>query len=580
MLITLAQKRWAPFAVAWLVALPSLGAGFVLDDWLQRALLRGDFRQGSSVLALFTFADGDPSHTLPEIRNGPFPWFTLPEVRLSFFRPLASLLTYFDFHVFGDHAWLAHLHSILWYLALVGVVTALYRRVLGPLASLAALAFALDDAHTFPVDWLANRNAIIATTFAWLGLWAHLRWREDGWAHGRWLSVLGFVTGLSSGEVTIAASAYLVSYELIARSADSRRTRALALLPTFVALLGFVVLYRAMHAGAYGSATYIDPLSEPLAYLQAAPARFFGMVGAWSFGLLQEVWLFLPPARPVLIASGALTVLLAPLGWRWVIRAVSPAAPPRTILWLTVGSVGAILPGLATFPSSRLLTAPSFGLCALVAVLANVAWQSRSKWASKAVLAYSTLNFVVHPLIFWSVTPYALCALGTLVTEGTAIKPNPPLTGKVVVLSAGDFLPTFYAGPLLAETHRPFPEAWLVLSLAPYAHRVTMTSEDTFELEVLEGAMLGTVFEQIVRSASHPLRAGSRVELQDLDIVVLADDDGRPSKLRVHLHLPQRAFQWVRWDGWQFQPAVLPEVGQTLELPKVPSSVEALFTRP
>jgi len=570
-LATLARRRWAPFALAIIVALPSLPAGFMIDDWFQRMVLRGEHPRGGP-LDLFTFADGDPAHMEPFIRNGPFPWFTLPSVKLRFFRPLSSLLVAADFHLFGDQAWLAHLHSIAWYLALIAVVGALYRRLLGNVAWLALLIFALDDSHAMPVDWLANRNALVASTFAWAGLWAHLRWREDGWAPGRVLSVLGFGVGLFAGEVTIAASAYLLAYELVGRR-DAPRLRVLAMVPTLLALVGFVALYRSMNAGAYGSATYVDPSNDPDTFLIGAPTRFLALFGGWWFGPLQEVWMFAPPLRKVLIATGALSLLAAPFVWRW-----STCDPQQRdpLSWLALGSIGALLPGLATFPSARLLTAPSLGLCALVAVMAHAAWSHRARFVGKAALAYLILNFAIQPLITWVTMPLGLRAMAELTREGTVDKPQPPLTGRVVILSAGDFMPCFYGVPVLAEAHRPMPKSWLPLSLAPHAHRVTRTASDRFELEVVGGAMLTTVFEQNVRNDAHPLPAGSRVDLEDLDIEVLADDEGKPTRLGVHLKRGEAEFQWVVWDGWQFQPSGLPAVGQTLELPRAPLAIEVL----
>ena len=208
--------------------------------------------------------------------------------------------------------------------------------------------------------------------------------------------------------------------------------------------------------------------------------------------------------------------------------------------------------------------------------MAHTAWARRSTGPGKAALVYLVLNFTLQPLITWVAMPLGLKAMSQLTKEGTVDKPQPPLTGRVIILSAGDFMPSFFGVPLLAEEHRPLPKSWVTLSLAPYAHRVTRTAADRFELEVLGGAMLTTVFEQNVRNDAHSLPTGSHVELDDLGIDVLADDEGKPTRLGIHLKRSEADFQWVVWDGWQFRPSALPPVGQTLELARAPLGIEAV----
>ncbi len=79
-----------------------------------------------------------------------------------------------------------HLHSLLWLGALVVAAALLYRRILGPtwVAGLAALLYAVDDAHAAPAAYIANRNALIATCFGVLCLLCFARSRQEGWRPG------------------------------------------------------------------------------------------------------------------------------------------------------------------------------------------------------------------------------------------------------------------------------------------------------------------------------------------------------------------------------------------------------------
>ena len=47
------------------------------------------------------------------------PWWTSPEYKLRFLRPLASLTLHLDFTLFGSHPLGAHLHSLFWSIVLL-----------------------------------------------------------------------------------------------------------------------------------------------------------------------------------------------------------------------------------------------------------------------------------------------------------------------------------------------------------------------------------------------------------------------------------------------------------------------------
>ena len=77
------------------------------------------------------------------------------------------------------------------------IAAVLYRRLFGRegrgalwAAGLAALLYALDDAHSLSTAYLANRNALLATFFGLLSLYCHVRWRDDGRAAPRRARVL------------------------------------------------------------------------------------------------------------------------------------------------------------------------------------------------------------------------------------------------------------------------------------------------------------------------------------------------------------------------------------------------------
>src|SRR5690606_24169357 len=98
-----------------------------------------------------------------------------------FFRPLSELSHWLDYQLFPDSAVLMHAHSILWYMLLILVSWQLMKRLF-PAAWMAGLALALhalDGSNGGAVGWIADRNALITTTFGLLTLLLHLQGRWD-----------------------------------------------------------------------------------------------------------------------------------------------------------------------------------------------------------------------------------------------------------------------------------------------------------------------------------------------------------------------------------------------------------------
>ena len=84
----------------------------------------------------------------------------------------------------------------------------------GILLLMAALLWAIDDAHGTPVGFLANRSTILATLFGVLTLLAHDRLRRDGWRMGIVIGPLLLVLSLLSKEAGIATVGYLAAYSI------------------------------------------------------------------------------------------------------------------------------------------------------------------------------------------------------------------------------------------------------------------------------------------------------------------------------------------------------------------------------
>jgi len=167
----------AVMGIAAVLALPTCVTGFFLDDYAHLKAIDGR-NPVAGPWNLYVFAPGASAEQARLIEDGPFPWFTDPDLRVEFFRSLASLTMRLDRLLFGNAAWAYHLHCVPWYLPLLWVVGGILRRALpGTTGALAFLLFAVDEAHWFPVAWWSHRQAFVAAVFGFAALSAHLRWR-------------------------------------------------------------------------------------------------------------------------------------------------------------------------------------------------------------------------------------------------------------------------------------------------------------------------------------------------------------------------------------------------------------------
>src|SRR5262249_9176634 len=126
--------------------------------------------------------------------------------------------------------------------------------------------------------------------------------------------------------------------------------------------------YRALGYGARGHEQYLDPLAEPGRFLVGAATRLPTLLADQLAGLPADLWAMLPALRPAYLVLGALSLGVIALLLRFVWRRVDPREAVE-LRWLALGAAGALLPGIAGLPGSRLLLVPGLGGAAVVATL-------------------------------------------------------------------------------------------------------------------------------------------------------------------------------------------------------------------
>jgi hypothetical protein len=580
-----------------LLCAPSLRLGLQADDhYLRMALSDPPLAPewSRSPVSLFSFFDSAATvrHAL---ETGVVPWWTNPGLRLAFFRPLAGLTHWVDFRLWPHHPWLMHVHSLLWFGGTIAIATILYRRLMGPgwVAGLAALVFALDDAHASPAAWLANRNAVLGTLFGLAALGCHDRWRRLGWRAGLFLAPAALLVALLGGEIALATGAYLFAYALFL-DRGTWRDRLLSLFPCGLAGGAWALAYRALGFGARGSAVYIDPAADPWRFAQAAFERGpLLLMGQWSLasqvhGALSEnaghgLWLF-ACGLAVLLAF-----MLAPLVRK------EPLAR-----FFALGMLLSLVPSCSTFPHDRLLFLAGFGGSGLVALFLGGLGQS-ADWlprgsAGRAVTRMTGALLVAFHLVLAPLgllrAPVDLKAFGDLLERAAESLPREPAirTQQVLIVYTPSAFVSIYGLPIRGLAGLPVPARLLVLGSSVHGVTIERPAKSALLIRPEGGFLIPHGRALPGRELAQPavdfryvlslldglyresavMRLGERIDLSDVTVEVTAlTDDGRPAEARFSFDrsLDDPSLRWLRWEGGVYVPFVLPAEGGTVALP-------------
>ncbi len=599
----LAHRRlgWLAAALAVLLSLPALRTGLFADDYFHKAVLTGSrtlVEFAPSPVDMFAFFDADPGRTHRLMDAGFVPWWVYPGMKAAFWRPLTVLTHWLDYRLWPHHPWLMHAQNIAWYGALVAAVAWLYRRFVATpwIAGLAALLYAIDDAHAMPVAFLANRNALISAFFGILALAAHDNWRRGarnepgaqatGAGAPRWrLGLVGpglLLLSLLAKEEGIATCAYLAGYALFLERGPLAR-RAFTLAPYVVVVIAWRVVWSYLGYGVAEVGFYVDPLHEPGRYLQAvvqrAPYLFLGQWAAPPAELyIMENFVGTTLVRALWWAGIALVVLLGFALWPLLRR-------DATARFWAAGTLLALLPACATFPADRMLLFSGVGAMALVAQLVGTAWGTgAAQAAGRAWRVPARALGIVFILLHLIVAPLALLLrvgypAGPKSLQQFAMRAPLDATVEqqdVVLLNPPSLLHTAYFPWEREAAGLPIPRRVRYLGSGMAAMTVHRADARTLVIRI-DGGYIGWSIERLFRDERHPMAVGERVVLTGMTAEVTAlTADGRPAEaaFRFDVPLEDAALRWLWWHDGQFRPFTLPAVGETIELPRArPGSV-------
>lgn len=318
--------------VAVLLTFLSVQKGFIADDYFQRVILLYKGSRSLSYAMHNNFTVLTPNLTKSLIYNGILPWWTSPNLTLSFFRPISALTNWIDYQLWENLPQLMHAQTIFWYALLCVFVAVFYRKLIrsAPIAGLAAFFFTVDVNHLTPVIWLADRDRLIVVLFGVIALLFHNLSRiKKSYLFG-FLAMLFFLLTLLVAELGIIIMSYLISYVIFFESSRFR-SRLQTLLPYLIVIFGWLIVYRSQGYGVSATNLYIDPTKDFIRFILQAlirtpvllveqlfnpsmllPSYTWGFFGGSFYNILSPVARFLYLILCVIICS-VIVFLYAPI---------------------------------------------------------------------------------------------------------------------------------------------------------------------------------------------------------------------------------------------------------------------------
>lgn len=500
------MKKILLFPITWgivaalLVTVPQLHhSQFRDDDYVQLAVLAGKVTYPwMGPFNLYGFVSGNPDFVSEHINKGPSVWSMNPETKVNFFRPLSSALMAINYKISGLNPLGFTIHSLLWYLAAIGFLGIILPRIFPrprgdtyhPAVYIILIMFAVSSSHFPTVFWNASRWILVSVTFGLAGLAAHLKWREESWRPGRFLSLLAFTAALLAGEASLAVLAFLAAYELFGRS-DPFKKRLTALFPGAFIAVGYLAVYKALGRGTAGIDAYLDPFNDTAAFLTALPSKVFAMLGELFLGTESSLWYF-PQLRTEVVIFGAAAVVLVGL-LLFPLWKQSYPCRRRRILWMITGMLGSLIPLSGRAPNPHVLIIPFIGGSVLVGFILFYWWRRIRRRINLlnvlALLACAALVYVqlIRPPFYWfGASEEWLVAHERLVEfhQQPVLKELQPYH-KAIFLNFSNWSFEFHGYYYRKLVGLPMPDAWWRLTTSAGPLRYHRTADNKLEMEVL-----------------------------------------------------------------------------------------------
>jgi hypothetical protein len=566
--------RWGLLALAaalaaglWLYA-PTLDAGLHTDDYLHLAELEGlEPLPDVGPFGLFTFAQGRTDRMGP-VQGDYLPWWTDPELKIEFMRPVPCLLWHLDWRLWGSDARGWHLSTLILWGVLLALVVRLYHELArdegeGMLAVvLAGLLFALDRAHLDAISWIAGRYALVGAVFAVLGIRAWHRWRRNRGGIGAVL--LWTALALLSGENNVVLPAWYLAHE-VCLGRSPWRDRLRALVPVTLLVAAYLLARSALGYGAARSGFYVDPFERPLDFLALAlhrlPQASRDLLGSTDWLRIHH------PGTEGWVALGVGALIL-------IYLLTSPLAR-----FYALGASVSLVPLAAATPSQRILLVPSIASAWLIGGIAARALgalrrgpSNRVAWlaALPAALALLWLHGWVEPVTArWLARAHAGRNAAELATALDAeLPPAGEDDARVLVIGSRDPMQAWLLPVMRLQQGRGWPGGVWPITFMNGAHLLERTGPRSLSISAAGTPGLLDSFMTILFRERWPTTEGERFELGALQVEIQSITDGRVRRIGLTLDrdLDDPGVWIVAWDGSAWRRVRPPGPGEKLRI--------------
>ncbi len=582
-----------------LVMSPALKLGLVADDLPQRMVALPPDRvppriydtgipldSGSFSTVLRDYFLGnyrDPQAGVLARNYGLLPWWTLDSLRLGLWRPVTAFTHWLDYQLYPDSPALMHAQNIAWFVAVVFLVTVIYRKLMGPgwAAGLAGLLFLLDGNTFLPVAFVANRGFILSLCLGLACLYQHHQWRAEQRRSGLIWSGVFLALAVFANEGGASTLAFLFAYALVLEPGPVRR-RALTVLPALLVIVLWRIVYTLYGSGVFHVGGYIDPSKEPLLFAREVLPRAVVLLSGQLTHLAPDLMLAVKPSLQPLATALCAVPLVAALAVfaPWLRR------DKTAMFWLAVMLLAAI-PAATVVPLGKNLGYVAVGAYGLIAsFLAGLfnqpAWLPAS--LSYRILAWTTAALLVlahgpgavagRLLVTVGLGP-ALQALDRVLDIG-----NPPgeEAMDVIVINSPSMLALAYVPFAKAYAHQPLPRTLRTLAPGCTSFEIERTDEKTLVIQ----AKAPNIFACDDVGPVHPLYAvrfsnvflgelefkqGERLDRGDLVVEILELDAAKlPCRVafRFNASLDSPRFHWLQFNcqTLSYEPFPVPPIGQ------------------
>ena len=562
----------------------SLGWGFFYDDFVHQYVLR--HREADSTLRPWSLYDfgarpgpGHPAHT-----RGFAPWWTSPDFRIRFFRPVTSATIYLDYLLYDDWAPGYHLTSLVLFGVFLGLSFKLYRDLGVPsTAALWALALlAFEDNNTLPVGWTANRNTLLAGLFTVATLLAVHHYRRTSKWRYLFTAVVSFGLALGSKEsgliVVILIGLYLLLLDARRGNTPSgaahHRLLRSGTLWLFVGLgTAYLVFY--LTAG-YGTrcTLYCAPWRDVGGYAYrllvliplSGVSLLFGTSADLAASLPHMTWILVGAAIPVVLVAGR--IVLRTVGWT-----------PLTgfaVAWLFCS----LLPEAGAEPSDRLFMNASVGYAMVIGLFFHRLGSPR-QWLTQRQYVrggFASILFLTGVVISIPMTTlrgrfiaYKLAGVDREIIANAEIDRTGSAPAEVFLLNSPSSLLALTFLPTWSVVHDDYDSHISNLQMGRRAITWTRENSNTMTL-TCDGTPFGDHrYERLFVGDRMPQAGSVAYETAAFAAVPLeVEPTGvRTVLLRFHKSLDHPSYQFLAWRDGRLARIEVPAIGETIELAKI-----------